>query len=107
MVELQCDDVRLAAIDARVRPQVIPQKAPILVSTSPNAVDLTGDVGGAIANVVRTPIGGVARSTMGLPRAECLVPEGKLPDRLFDATPMQRRGASFESSREASATKDL
>jgi len=87
MVELQCDDVCLAAIDAGMGSEVVPQETPILVATFSDAIDLASDVCGAVPKVMRTPVRGVAGPTVVLPRTERLVLERKCPERLRESTP--------------------
>jgi hypothetical protein len=87
MVELQRDNVRLVTVDARMRPQVVPQETPILSPTCTDTIDLASDVLGAIAKVMRAPICGVAGSAVRLPRSSRLAPEGECRSWFDDTAP--------------------
>src|SRR2546422_6841944 len=75
MVELQEQQVRFAAVHARVRLQVRAQLNPVLFSIATYSRDLSSDVLSLVREVVLSPVGGMALTAMCLPLSSGLAPE--------------------------------
>lgn len=82
MVEVERDDVGLAAVHAWVSPKVITDERPILFAIAPNPGDLLPDVGLAVADVVHTPIPRMTDATARLTSSLGFVMKGEVADRL-------------------------
>jgi hypothetical protein len=82
MIEVEYDDVALAAVDARMSAKVLTDERAVLFAVSPDPGDLLPDVDLAVTDVVLAPIFRVADTTPRLASALCLVMKGKFADRL-------------------------
>ena len=86
MVEVEHDDVRLPAVNTRMRPKVLAQQAPIVLAIPLDPRDFLPDVGCAVPHVVPAPIHGVARTAATLPRAFGDVHESEVGEQLDETT---------------------
>jgi hypothetical protein len=77
MVEVEHDDVRLSAVDARVSAEISADKGTILVAVATDPRDFLLDVGVAISHVVLASVLRVTGATSPLPCAFRLVGEGE------------------------------
>src|SRR5713101_6727394 len=82
VIEVENHDVHLAAVDAWVAAQVLPNMAPILLAIATDSRDFPPDVGRTVAEVVRASIGGVAWPAAALTSRARDVVKGEFPQRL-------------------------
>jgi hypothetical protein len=87
VIKLKRDDVAFTAVNARMRTQIRTQKTPILGSAAPTAINLTSDVLGPIAQVMRSAICRMTRAAVGLPCAQRLTSKCERRDGLKDVAP--------------------
>lgn len=86
MIELEDQDVGLAAIDARVRREVGDDLTTILVASSVYLCDRAADVVGLVGEVVGAAVRGMTDTTVVLPGPRCHVGVGELFHWLAPAT---------------------
>jgi hypothetical protein len=87
MVELERDDVHFAAVHTWMSPQILLDKAPILISAPSNPIDLAGDVLGTIPEVMVPAISRMTRPAVVLACSERLVVKGECRNGLEKSAP--------------------
>lgn len=82
MVEVEHDDVRLPAVNTRMRPQVLTQVAAVLFAIPLDPRDFLADIRRSIPQVVTAPVPRVARTAPALSRPLRLVRESEVGEQL-------------------------
>ncbi len=99
MIEVEYDDVGLAAIDAWMSPKVLANQRPVLFAVAADPRDFLPDVGVAVPNVVLTPVLRVTSATAPLPAASGFVGERELVNRLESAAVVAPLGRGHRRQR--------
>jgi len=96
VIEVQDDDVGLAAVHARMRPKVFANERPVLVAIATNPGDLLLYVGGSVTHVVLSPIAGMTDPAPALTSSLRLVVEGEVIDGLYESAVIATLGLDGE-----------
>jgi hypothetical protein len=84
MIEVEYNDVCLAAVDARVSPKVLADQGPVLNPITVDPADFLSDVGIPVSEVMLSSVPRVTCTAPSLPCALRFVVIGELGDQLHE-----------------------